>query len=492
MGLKGNVESGRRLIAYEDIGFARKRNANHHALTLPPAHLVGIFPSRALGGWNAYFVQHLDRPLSGLRLAHVLMQDEGLRDLIAYAHHGVQTRERILHDKGDLVTSNAKKLLLRKLNEVLALKEDLPRSDLAGRLKHPHHGERRHGLSATGFPDHAQSFPRFDGKRNPAQNLRLSKGNLKTSNVEHWHTAKYATRVPFPFVTTLLATWNEPGHVAIQAAWAARQSGADLRTTLEKGLAAAELDPNLLAIGLGSLPNSDGELELDASMMDGRDLSAGAVCAVRGICPVISVARKVMEDTKHVMLAGDQARRFAIAKGFRPQNLMTAEAIKHYETWKVSPEALESLYVHAVSQSHDTVTMLGLEDPEHCVAASATSGWAFKMPGRVGDSPIIGAGIYADDEVGCAGATGLGEELLKAAASFRAVEAMRSGLSAQEACDQTVRQMMRRQPSSLTMPCVVFALRRDGDFGASTTKDEFPLWICRDGSFELRHFGVPA
>lgn len=293
-------------------------------------------------------------------------------------------------------------------------------------------------------------------------------------------------------MTTLLATWNEPGHVAIQAAWAARQSGADLRTTLEKGLAAAELDPNLLAIGLGSLPNSDGDLELDASMMDGSDLSAGAVCAVRGICPVISVARKVLEDTKHVILAGDQARRFAIAKGFRPQNLMTAEAIKHYETWKISPEALESEYLHAVSQSHDTVTMLGLEDPQHCVAASATSGWAFKMPGRVGDSPIIGAGIYADDEVGCAGATGLGEELLKAAASFRAVEAMRSGLSAQEACDQTVRQMMRRQPSSLTMPCVVFALRRDGDFGASTTKDEFPLWICRDGSFELRHFGVPA
>lgn len=298
-------------------------------------------------------------------------------------------------------------------------------------------------------------------------------------------------KVPFSLVTTLLSTWKEPGQVAIQNAWKARAEGADLRTTLEKGLAAAELDPTLLAIGLGSLPNSDGELELDASMMDGADLSAGAVCAVRGICPVISVARKVMEETKHVMLAGDQARRFAISKGFRPHNLMTAEAIKHYETWKVSPDALESEYLHAVQQSHDTVTMLAHEAPGHCVAASATSGWAFKMPGRVGDSPIFGAGIYADDEVGCAGATGLGEELWKAAASFRAVEMMRQGMEPQAAAEFVVKQMIRRQPRSTSMPCVVMALRNDGVFGAATTKDEFPMWICRDGEFELRHYGVP-
>lgn len=289
-------------------------------------------------------------------------------------------------------------------------------------------------------------------------------------------------------MTTLLATWKEPGPIALNAASKSRESGADLLTQIEKGLAACELDPSLMAIGLGSLPNSDGELELDAAIMDGRDLNAGAVCAVRGIVPVISVARKVMEDTPHVMLAGDHARRFAIQKGFQPQNLMTPECIERYEEWKRNPDAVEKRYVHSATEDHgDTVTMLGVEDG-HCVAGCSTSGRSWKMPGRVGDSPIIGAGLYADDEVGCAGATGLGEELWKACASFRAVELMRQGRTAQEACEEIVKHMSRRQPESLTMMCVILALRKDGDFGAATTTGEFPLWVSRDGSSEMRTY----
>ncbi len=288
-------------------------------------------------------------------------------------------------------------------------------------------------------------------------------------------------------MTTLLATWREPGKVTIEAAWKAREAGADLKTTLEKGLVAAELDPSLMAIGLGALPNADGEVELDASMMDGKDLSAGAVCAVRGIVPVISVARRVLEDTPYVMLAGGHARRFAISKVFRPRSLMTAENIKRYEEWRQSPGELEKEYVHTAGEHYgDTVTVLGWESPNHVVAASSTSGLSWKQAGRVGDSPIIGAGIYADDEVGCAGATGWGEELWKSAASFRAVEFMRNGASAQEACDKVVQQMIRRQPNSHQMACVVFAMDNKGDFGAANTKGEFPLWICRDGKMEMK------
>jgi isoaspartyl peptidase/L-asparaginase-like protein (Ntn-hydrolase superfamily) len=288
---------------------------------------------------------------------------------------------------------------------------------------------------------------------------------------------------------TFLASWEDPGKVGIESAWKAFQAGSDLITCIEQGLAACELDPLLLAIGLGALPNADGVMELDASIMDGRDLNAGAVCAVKDIVPVISVARKVMEDTPHVMLSGDQARRFAIEKGFTPQNLMTATNVERYEQWREGKA--EKFYVHSIEESHDTVTMLGLETKDsqpHLIAGSSTSGLAWKLPGRVGDSPIIGAGIYADDEIGAAGATGLGEELWKASASFRTTRNMESGMTAQEACEETVRHMIRRQKHACDLPCVVFALRKDGDFGAATTKDHFPMWICQDGNLQLKRY----
>ncbi len=288
-------------------------------------------------------------------------------------------------------------------------------------------------------------------------------------------------------MTTFLATWKDPGQVAIENAWTAYSGGKSLASSLVAGLTACEEDERFLLVGRGSLPNSDGELELDAAIMDGADLSAGAICALRGIGPAIQIAEKVKDETPHMMLAGDQAKRFAIECGFEPRNMMTEESCRRYEEWRKGPEHA-ARFVHSIKHHGDTVTMLALEEPGHLVAASSTSGIAWKQPGRVGDSPIVGAGVYADDEVGCAGATGLGEELWKACASFRVCEAMRRGLSAQEACEDTVLQMLRRQPAATKNPCVVLALRRDGDVGAATTHGEFELWIGRDGMSEMKTF----
>ncbi len=298
-------------------------------------------------------------------------------------------------------------------------------------------------------------------------------------------------------MTTFLATWDHPGEVAVRAAWGRRQAGGSSLDALESGLEACERDPALLLVGRGALPNADGEVELDASVMIGADLSAGAVCALKGILPAISVARLVMERTPHVLLAGEGARRFALEQGFRPESLMTGTNVARYEAWRAGRPAPH--LVHSTQEERDrerrdqehgdTVTMLAREETSGGVrflAASSTSGLAWKRAGRVGDSPILGAGIYADDEGGAAGATGIGEELWRACASFRTVAAMGRGLSPQEACDETTAFLLRRRPASAGEPCVVFALGLDGTAGAATTEGRFPFWSCRDGEFERR------
>lgn len=301
---------------------------------------------------------------------------------------------------------------------------------------------------------------------------------------------------------TFLATWLRPGEVAVRAALARYADQRCPLSALEYGLATAEADPDLIAIGRGSVPNSEGVLELDASIMRGSDLKAGAVCSVRDILPVISLARKVMEETPHIMLAGDEARRFAVAHGFKAQDLSTSLMNRLVEKYHENPDRARQ-YVHSTEDlrefllkelpdpepepAHDTITMLARED-NRFFAASSTSGMPFKLPGRVGDSPIIGAGIYADDDTGCAGATGLGEELWKAVASFRAVEHMRHGLSAQESCDAVIDHMVNRQPHSRNTICVVLALDKHGGYGAASTHNPFDLWIGDNGQMRSQRY----
>ncbi|HXH60205.1 MAG TPA: isoaspartyl peptidase/L-asparaginase [Fimbriimonadaceae bacterium] len=289
-------------------------------------------------------------------------------------------------------------------------------------------------------------------------------------------------------MTKILATWERPGKVAVEAAGKDYECGRPMARCLEAGLTATEEDPQFVAIGRGALPNADGEIELDASIMDGRDLNCGAVCALRGILPAIKVARLVMERTPHNLLAGDQARRFAIKCGMRPQNLMTAQSVDHYNMYLDSPERAKA-YIHTLDDNPpDTVTMLGIEEGPHFVAASSTSGLGYKLPGRVGDSPIVGAGIYADDEAGAAGATGWGEDLWKSCVSVRAVDAMRSGMSAQQACTHVINEMVRRRPDTADRHSVVFAIDRDGGHGVGVIGKKFDLWIYADGKVSMETY----
>jgi N4-(beta-N-acetylglucosaminyl)-L-asparaginase len=279
--------------------------------------------------------------------------------------------------------------------------------------------------------------------------------------------------------TTFVSTWQDAGEPCVRKAWETYQGNSDLLDACEAGLIEVELDPRFKAVGFGGLPNADGDQELDAGLMDGRTLDAGAVCAVRGIVPVISLARKVMEETPHVMLAGDQAVRFAEAHGFERRCLQSQTSLQEYEKWRAN--RTDADVAHLV---HDTVTIVGRDDSGHCAAACSTSGLAWKLPGRVGDSPIVGAGYYADDEAGAAGATGVGEDIWRFLLSYHAVEAMRLGSTAQEACERAVRRMVTRRPQTREKCSVVFAVSKHGDWGAAASTSGFTAWTCIDGQVQ--------
>ncbi|MCH8274852.1 MAG: isoaspartyl peptidase/L-asparaginase [Armatimonadetes bacterium] len=329
-----------------------------------------------------------------------------------------------------------------------------------------------------------------------------------------------------------VSTWEDAGGPAVRRAWDVYQQTGCLLTACEEGLVEVEMDPRFHAIGFGGQPNRDGEQELDAGLMDGRTLGIGSVCAMRGVLPAISVARKVLEETPHVMLAGDNALRFAEKHGFEVRSLHSKRSLERYEEWRKDRREAEVVY----PEGHDTVTIVGWEsappsrfrsgengragegnpgdgnpedgNPEppspggrgqgegdsrqssianrqsHLVAACSTSGLAWKLPGRVGDSPIAGAGFYADDEAGAAGATGVGEDIWRFMLSFRAVENMRGGMKAMDACEEAVRVMVARRPQTRERINVVFAVSKEGDWGAAASKDGFVAWVCTDGEVE--------
>jgi len=245
-----------------------------------------------------------------------------------------------------------------------------------------------------------------------------------------------------------------------------------LMDSVEQGVVAVEMDRRIHSVGLGGLPNAAGVVELDAGWMEGHELRAGGVGALCDILPAISVARLVMENTPHLLLVGQGAERFAREHGFCRQRLLTSESLRLWRQWR----SRQGRTPTATKRVHDTVGVIGWHDG-HLVVACSTSGLKWKLPGRVGDSPLIGAGLYADDQAGAAVATGYGEDIARVNLTSRVVEYMRGGASAREACREAIRFMVRRKPDTRGRMVAVLAVRKDGDYGASSTRQGFVAYV---------------
>src|SRR5213593_1978015 len=230
----------------------------------------------------------------------------------------------------------------------------------------------------------------------------------------------------------VIATWPF-GQTAVKTAAALLQQGKPALDAAIAGAEAVEDDPKVNSVGYGGLPNAIGTVQLDACVMDGKTLACGAVAAVENIRHPAALARRVMERTPHVLLVGEGARLFAVQQGFPLDTLHTPESVAQW--YKERPRPAQPL---RLGPGHDTVTTLTLDQKGSLGGVCTTSGLAYKMPGRVGDSPLIGSGLYVDDSAGAAGATGVGEEIIRIGGSLTIVEAMRAGRSPQEACELAI------------------------------------------------------
>ena len=277
-----------------------------------------------------------------------------------------------------------------------------------------------------------------------------------------------------------VSTWAF-GKVANQAAMQSLLAGSDILDALEQGIRVTEADADNASVGIGGTPNSQGVVQLDACIMDGRGHRAGSVAALEGIRHPITAARLVMERSRHVLLVGAGARAFAVEHGAEEVELLTPGRAAAWEKWK-----LEQAEQPVSANNHDTIAMIGIDHQGNVVGGCSTSGMGYKLPGRVGDSPILGSGLYVDNEVGGAGATGVGENVMRYCGSFMIVEAMRHGMSPQAACEAAIRRIERIDPLSLAELHINFvAVNKRGEVGAAGTDQGFQMAVSRRGDHQV-------
>jgi N4-(beta-N-acetylglucosaminyl)-L-asparaginase len=295
----------------------------------------------------------------------------------------------------------------------------------------------------------------------------------------------------------VISTWDF-GVAANADAWKVLSKNGRALDAVEQGVWVPEADEKNQSVGYGGLPDRDGKVTLDACIMD-ENGNIGAVLALEHIKHPISVARKVMEKTPHVMLAGDGALQFALEQGFKKENLLTPASEKAWKEWlktaKYEPvmNIENKLYDKVAPQklpgnqyNHDTIGMIAMDVKGNLSGACTTSGMAYKLHGRIGDSPIIGAGLYIDNEVGGATSTGVGEEVVRTVGSFLVVELMRQGYTPEDACKEAVMRIIKKKPETAKNIQVGFlAMNKNGEHGAYAIQQGFSYAVCDNQKQDL-------
>ncbi|WP_461074736.1 isoaspartyl peptidase/L-asparaginase family protein [Spirosoma flavus] len=299
-----------------------------------------------------------------------------------------------------------------------------------------------------------------------------SKAPVASSTTDNAFIAE--TAPPPPMV---ISTWKQPK--ANAAAQAALDKGGSALDAVEAGVRIPEADPKDTSVGYGGRPDRDGHVTLDACIMDEKG-NAGSVTFLEHIMHPISVARAVMEKTPHVMLSGEGALNFALSQGFKKTNLLTKESEVAWKKWLKTAQYKPVINI----ERHDTIGMLAIDAKGNISGACTTSGLAYKMRGRIGDSPIIGAGLFVDNEIGGACATGLGELVMRTCGSFLVVELMRQGRTPQQACEEAALRIVKKQDYK-DIQVGFLAVNKKGEFGAYSIQPGFNYTLTKNKKTEV-------